>query len=85
MSIQIFPFDPSDNSENHRKENGYFCIPRQSNVQSYSLTIPLLEQVAKTAAKSQNVFLYLLKGIRRFVCRGFQNKLMKINRFSHYW
>ena len=74
-----FPFEPSDNSEVIAKKMAtlYTETIQRSVVQ---LDYPLLEQVAKLLLKAKRIFLFA-QGDTQIRCRGFQNKLMKINRF----
>lgn len=74
-----FPFDPGDNSEVIAKKMAtlYTETIQRTVVQ---VNYPQLEQIAKVMLKANRIFIFA-QGDTQIRCRGFQNKLMKINKF----
>ena len=74
-----FPFERGDNSEVIAKKMAtlYTETIQRTVVQ---LDYSLMEQMAKVLLKAKRIFIFA-QGDTQIRCRGFQNKLMKINKF----
>ena len=74
-----FPFERGDNSEVIAKKMAtlYTETIQRTVVQ---LNYSLMEQMAKVLLKAKRIFIFA-QGDTQIRCRGFQNKLMKINKF----
>ena len=74
-----FPFEHGDNSEVIAKKMAtlYTETIQRTVVQ---LNYSLMEQMAKVLLKAKRIFIFA-QGDTQIRCRGFQNKLMKINKF----
>ena len=74
-----FPFELGDNSEVIAKKMAtlYTETIQRTVVQ---LNYSLMEQMAKVLLKAKRIFIFA-QGDTQIRCRGFQNKLMKINKF----
>ena len=74
-----FPFERGDNSEVISKKMAtlYTETIQRTVVQ---LNYSLMEQMAKVLLKAKRIFIFA-QGDTQIRCRGFQNKLMKINKF----